>query len=122
MSAHTMQLRPEPFEKIKRGSKTIELRLYDEKRQRISLGDTIRFTNTECPTDTICVEVKEMFVFDSFAELYRALPLTACGYSDLELSTASPNDMAQYYSEEEQKRYGVVGIQISRIQEPRGRE
>lgn len=119
---HEMKLRAEPFEKIKSGSKTIELRLYDEKRQRISVGDTIRFTNTECPTDTICVEVKELFVFDSFAELYRALPLTACGYSDLELSSASPDDMAQYYSEEEQKRYGVVGIQISRIQELRGKE
>ena len=30
---HTMKLKKEPFEKIKNGSKTIELRLYDEKRQ-----------------------------------------------------------------------------------------
>lgn len=36
-----MRLHKEPFELIKNGSKTIELRLYDEKRQMINLGDTI---------------------------------------------------------------------------------
>ena len=35
-----------PFEQIKSGVKTIELRLYDEKRQALSVvGDTIIFTN-----------------------------------------------------------------------------
>ena len=47
MAEHIMKLHPRPFAKIKDGSKTIELRLYDEKRQRISVGDTLRFVNTE---------------------------------------------------------------------------
>ena len=40
-----MQLHPEPFELIKNGNKTIELRLLDEKRKRIRKGDIILFKN-----------------------------------------------------------------------------
>ena len=32
---------------IRDGKKTIELRLYDEKRKMISIGDSITFVNTE---------------------------------------------------------------------------
>ena len=41
--AMNMKLNKEPFEKIKSGEKTIELRLYDEKRRKIKAGDTICF-------------------------------------------------------------------------------
>ena len=44
---HEMTLFPKPYASIASGQKTIELRLYDEKRQSIQLGDQIRFTNTE---------------------------------------------------------------------------
>lgn len=44
---HTMNLAPAPMQMMRSGQKTIELRLYDEKRQRISIGDTIEFANTE---------------------------------------------------------------------------
>lgn len=38
---HKMHLKKEPFEKIRNGTKTIELRLNDEKRQQIQNGDFI---------------------------------------------------------------------------------
>ena len=41
-----MKLNPAPFAMIKSGKKTIELRLFDEKRQQIKAGDAIEFTNT----------------------------------------------------------------------------
>ena len=40
---HEMKLNKEPFEKIRDGKKTIELRLNDEKRQRVRVGDSIVF-------------------------------------------------------------------------------
>ena len=107
-----MKLHPEPFAKIKDGSKTIELRLYDEKRQCISIGDTIRFINTESAADAVGACVKDLFVFDSFEELYKHLPLTECGYTE-DVHTASPLDMEAYYSKAKQSQYGVVGIQLS---------
>ena len=42
---HELRLHDEPFNLIKNGTKTIELRLYDEKRREIHEGDNIEFTN-----------------------------------------------------------------------------
>lgn len=42
---HQMRLHPEPFEKIKNGTKIIEMRLNDEKRQKVQIGDKIEFEN-----------------------------------------------------------------------------
>ena len=42
---HEMKLQEVPFKMIKKGIKTIEMRLYDEKRKKISIGDSIHFTN-----------------------------------------------------------------------------
>ncbi len=50
---HEMTLFPRPYASIASGQKTIELRLYDEKRQSIHIGDQIRFTNTEDTNDTL---------------------------------------------------------------------
>lgn len=107
-----MQLQPAPFEKIKAGTKTIELRLFDDKRRKLRTGDTIVFTNTESG-EKLKVNVLELSVFDSFEELYKALPLIECGYTKSNIDTASPDDMDAYYPKEMQQKYGVVGIRIS---------
>ena len=111
-TAHDMKLNPEPFEMIKSGMKTIELRLFDEKRQKIKVGDSIIFTET-VTGEKLNVKVEKLHRFDSFGELYKSLPLLKCGYSEKTVTEAKPSDMEEYYSAEEQKRYGVVGIEIS---------
>lgn len=115
MKKHIMRLNPSPLKKIREGRKTIELRLYDEKRKTISVGDIIMFVNTENPDDTLNVVVKDLFVFKSFNELYDNLPLLKCGYTDEDIDMASPDDMELYYSKEKQNQYGVIGIEISLI-------
>ena len=107
-----MNLHPQPFALIANRQKTIELRLYDEKRQQIKPGDTIVFSSTQKPEDTITAKVKMLHVFPSFEELYKTLPLELCGYLQDELSTASPKDMEIYYSPAQQEKYGVVGIEL----------
>ena len=109
---HNMNLFPEPFEMIKSGRKTIELRLWDEKRRKIQIGDEIVFVNTEPPFEKITVEVIGLYLYNSFSELYDDLPLLKCGYTEGDISTAKPEDMDAYYSPEQQKKYGVVGIEI----------
>ena len=112
---HHMNLNPQPFSMIANGSKTIELRLLDEKRSLISVGDTLIFTNTADDTCTLTCKVKALHRFANFAELYRGLPLDRCGYLPHELATAAPEDMEAYYSAEKQKQYGVVGIELELI-------
>ena len=108
---HNMNLRPVPFRMIAAGKKIYELRLNDEKRSQIAVGDKIVFTNTQDGTQ-LTVEVKNLHRFASFAELYQSLPLTQCGYEPEELADASPDDMNIYYPPEKQKKYGVLAIEI----------
>ena len=49
---HQMKLKLSPFQKIKNGSKTIELRLYDEKRQKVQVGDFIAVISL---SDCLCL-------------------------------------------------------------------
>jgi len=112
MTEHTMNLHPAPFAMIRSGRKTIELRLYDEKRQAIAVGDTIRFNNTGTEGGTLLTKVVALHRFDSFEELYRQLPLLKCGYTEEDVDTASPKDMEAYYPAEQQKKYGVLGIGV----------
>lgn len=109
-----MNLAAGPFKLIASGKKTIELRLYDEKRQKIKVGDKIKFTNTE-NSATLLAEVLALYLFKNFEELYRSLPLSDCGYTDERLKSASHKDMEAYYTPERQKLYGVVGIKIKLI-------
>ena len=110
---HRMHLDPQAFAAMEDERKTIELRLYDKKRRRIQAGDVIRFESTDDETDVLFARVTGMRFFASFDELYAALPLTACGYAPEELAAASPRDMDKYYAPEEQKKWGVVGIELS---------
>ena len=109
---HEMHLYKEPFEMIKNGSKTIELRLYDDKRKLIHVNDTIVFTSTENPNEKITAKVTALHVFDSFATLYKNLPLLKCGYTPENIDNASPDDMDAFYPQSQQKKYGVLGIEI----------
>ena len=108
---HHMKLHSTPFEMIKSGKKTIELRLYDDKRQKIKLGDEIIFTNT-VNGEMLSRTVKGTHIFESFHELYKSLPLLKCGYTEDDIDSASPLDMEKYYSIDEQKNFGVVGIEL----------
>ena len=106
---HEMRLHDEPFKLIQAGTKTIELRLYDEKRQRIQVGDIIEFTS-RATGEVQKTKVIAMHIYSSFADLYRDYDKVSLGYGKDE--EAKPEDMELYYSKEEQEKYGVVGIEI----------
>jgi len=109
---HEMKLYPEPFQMIADGRKTIELRLYDEKRKKIKAGDEIQFICTEPPHKTLNATVVGLYRYHSFEELYNNLDLMNCGYTEKDIDSANPEDMNVYYSQEQQKKYGVVGIEL----------
>lgn len=109
---HEMKLNNEPFECIKNGTKTIELRLNDEKRKLLTVGDYIEFTN-RVTNEKLLVEVINLFKYNSFEELYKHFNKIEIGYSINE--EANPKDMENYYSKEEQEKYGVLGIKIKKL-------
>ena len=109
---HEMKLNNEPFECIKNGTKTIELRLNDEKRKLLTVGDYIEFTN-RVTNEKLLVEVIDLFKYNSFEELYKHFNKIEMGYSINE--EANPKDMENYYSKEEQEKYGVLGIKLKKL-------
>ena len=114
-ATHEMRLREEPFCAIASGKKTVEMRLFDEKRQRIRPGDEILF-RLDGGEASVRAVVVCLHPFPSFDALYAALIPTlgaeALGYAEGE--TPNPADMLAYYSEDLIAQYGVIGIEIAR--------
>lgn len=110
---HDMSLREAPFRAVADGTKVIEMRLLDEKRRKIRIGDRIRFTLSG-GTETVTVLVVGLHTFPSFEALYASLiPVVGAvglGYAEGEIPHSG--DMLDYYSEDSITRYGVVGIEI----------
>ena len=110
---HLMKLQPSPFDAIQSGHKTLELRLNDGKRQKIKVGDTIVFTQTETG-ETLRAAVSDIRKYPDFEAMYGVEDPIAMGYREGE--TADPKDMSQYYKEDEIKRYGTLAIEIKKIE------
>lgn len=111
---HRMKLQSSPFRKIQNDSKTIELRLNDEKRQQVQVGDFIEFTMLDDTAQKLTVRVTALHQFNSFAELYAALQKEMLGYAADE--TPDPDHMDAYYPRDKQEKYGVLGIELLKIQ------
>ena len=106
---HEMKLWHGSFIKIKEQTKTIEMRLFDEKRSLLSTWDTILFTDTNDHERMIC-QVINLYRYPSFEELYQHHNKVTIGYTEDE--NADPNDMLAYYSVEMIEQYGAVAIEV----------
>ncbi len=108
---HKMKLQPNPFGKIKDGSKTIEVRLNDEKRQLLNVGDEIEFSAMSDPEQIIRVKITNLFHYPTFSQLFDAFPATMFGG----INKDDLMGIYKYYSKDEEAKYGVVGIQVKFI-------
>ncbi len=115
MSTHILRLNKNPFESIKAGTKTIEMRLLDEKRKEYNIGDILIFKKRPDEIETIKAKIIALHKYNSFAELYKNFNKKTLGYTEKE--QALPEDMNAFYPIEEQQKYGVVGIEIKLITE-----
>ena len=109
MQTYDMKLHAAPFATIRAKTKTVEMRLYDEKRQALQVGDLLRFTNVDTG-ETLLADIIALHVYPTFDELYERFDKTALGYAENE--RANPKDMLAYYSQENIAKYGVIGIEI----------
>ncbi len=94
---------------IANGEKTVELRLNDEKRQKIKVGDSIIFINQADQSKTVAAVVAKLTYAATFNELLRIIPHHAAGADDQALLQA----LRHWYPESEEKKYGALGIHLS---------
>ena len=103
---HKMKLNESPFNRMKNGTKTIEFRLFDEKRQQIKVGDKIEFSKLPDLQEKLLVDVVELYKEDTFENLFRKL------YANEEEITRKTKAMYEIYSREKEQQYGILGIRI----------
>ncbi len=107
---HKMRLVDFAFKAIKEGTKNIEVRLNDEKRQLIKIGDTIEFTNLDT-NEVLKVKVVNLHKYGTFKELFDSFPHARLGLKD----TDNASIMNAFYTLDEQNKYGALGIEITKI-------
>ena len=109
MTTHQLKLATEPFNAIVSGNKTIESRLYDIKRQKIQIGDRIIFTNRDNSEQTVTAEVVGLLRYATFRDLFSHNNPRKFGGDNVEWLE---NQISEFYSIEDQKIYGVIGIEF----------
>ena len=97
---------------LKSGIKTIELRLFDEKRKNIKIGDFIEFSNNSNANDKFSAKVINIHRAQNFVELCKNINCNNAGFAtNEELMKA----LEEFYTLDRQKQYGVIGIEIQKI-------
>ncbi len=107
-----MKLNNNPFNLVKDGHKTIEVRLNDEKRRLLNIGDHIEFTNIKT-NERIKVVVIDLLKYKTFKELFNNYEPFYFGGNNKEILL---NNIMSYYSIAQEKKFGVLGIKIKIIE------
>ena len=111
---HEMKLQPEYFNFILNGTKRIEIRLNDEKRQNIKLGDKIKFLKEPDLNESFEAQVIGLLRYNSFEEMFKDYDITIL--SDKSMTKEELiSVLEQFYTKEKQEKYGVLGIRIELI-------
>ncbi|OGC67493.1 hypothetical protein A2450_03340 [candidate division WWE3 bacterium RIFOXYC2_FULL_40_11] len=110
-----MHLSRKAFEQVIAKAKTVEIRVNDQKRRLLRVGDIITFVNCSNQADTISVVVTKLAVMDLFVDLFREVLPSLAGWP----AGTSPRDaaiaMQYYYTLEEEREFGVVAIFFERV-------
>ena len=109
MQQHQMKLATGPYKNIASGKKVIESRLFDEKRQAIAIGDRIVFSENENPENNVTTAVKGLLRYQTFRELFADHEPSLFGEESRDFLLTQ---IKQFYSDEDEKKYGVIGIRL----------
>lgn len=108
---HEMKLQDKYYNYILNGTKRIELRLYDEKRQQIKIGDIIKFYKEPKLKDTFCAKVIGLLRYNSFSDMFKDLDISIL--ADVSMTKNELMDeLCRFYTVDNQLKYGVIGIRI----------
>ncbi len=102
---HKLHLDNIYFDLIKKGYKKVEIRLYDDKRKQMNIGDTIEFINRNT-NEILDIKIKNIIVFDSFKELFNNFDNKILGFKENE----NYKIMYNIYSKEDEIKNKVCAI------------
>lgn len=105
---HKMNLQDKYFDFIKNGTKRIELRLNDEKRQQIKIGDSIEFSNEK---DKFIAKVIGLLKYQDFKTLFNDFGIEILADKTM-IKEELLGVLSEFYTPEKQEKFGVLGIRV----------
>lgn len=112
----TMHLDDDNYRLVESGEKTVEVRLNDAKRRAVEAGDILVFFCFDGEMKITVTEVVKVHRFDSFGQLFASGLAELAGFGGLSVDEAVKR-MYKYYTEEDEKKYGVVGLEVKLLSE-----
>lgn len=109
---HKLHLADAPYALIAGGEKTVEVRLYDERRKEIQVGDTLAFRKTGEKKSALRARVTALYSYASFTELFSAPDMLQRTGNSGKTPEEAAEGMREYYTKEQEERDGVLGIEI----------
>ena len=109
-----VHLHPEIFDIVLQGVKNVEIRVNDEKRRQLKVGDTLLFVKRPDDLEKIRAIVKNLVYFSSFEEVMDAYEMKRIYLEDTSQEEYIKL-MKQFYSDEEVKQNGVVAIEFELV-------
>ena len=109
-SLHKLHLLDKYFCLIKDGSKTVEIRLNDEKRKKMKVGNYIDFINKDTE-EIVTTEIVDKKLFDSVNDLYDMYDEKSIGISKKDILKV----MRNIYSEDELNDNKICALEIKKI-------
>jgi|SRR5690625_360179 len=112
---HKMSLFTEPFYSIQNGKKMYEVRLNDEKRRKIKVGDCIEFVKIPNYDETLHVKVQELRTYATFKEMYKDIPFHLFDCEGWTLEEMIDGTF-EIYTKEQERKWGTLAIKIALIE------
>lgn len=104
-----VHLHSDVFEIVKSGVKDIEVRVNDEKRRKLRVGDTLVFLKRPLEDEEIRAKVVGLEYYDYFENLVDNYDMKRI-YLENYTKEMYLEEMARFYTLEEQEKDGVVAI------------
>lgn len=114
MNTYEMKLQPEYYNFILNGTKRIEIRLNDEKRQLIKLGDILEIKKEPDLSESFKVKVVGLLRYNSFEDMFNDFDISILADKSMTKEELI-NVLEQFYTKDMQNKYGVLGIRIELI-------
>ena len=111
---YMMKLDAKFFDKMRERKKVYEVRLNDEKRSGIVVGDKIIFKRRPELIDGLVVRVVEIKRYESFEKVATSLSLNSLGFENENVQSVV-DFYHTIYSVEDEKKYGVVVLKVELI-------
>lgn len=108
---HEMKLQEKYYDYILNGTKIIEIRLNDEKRSLIKIGDIITFYKMPELKESFIAKVIDLIKYNSFDDLFNEYDIDILADKSMTKKELK-DELEKFYTKDKQNKYGVLAIKI----------